>query len=99
MNNGSCLEFLDNEINDDDFDIYVGVFDLCYYIFFLVIVFFIIGLNGWVIFFVKIYLNFKINMNVLLSSLVFLDFLIGLLSIFLYVSCDVIRKMVICVVL
>lgn len=97
MNNGSCPEPLDNETNDDDLDIYAGVFDSRYHIPPLVIALFIIGLNGWVIFLVKAHSNLKTNMNVLLSSLAFSDLLTGLLSIPLHVSCDVIRKTAICV--
>lgn len=78
-------------------DEFAGVFDASYHIPPLVFAFVIIGLNGWVLYLVKTRASLQSNMNLLLCSLALSDFLTGLISIPLHVSCDIVRRTPICV--
>lgn len=90
--NLSDIDMMGNETDE-----FAGVFDASYHIPPLVFAFVIIGLNGWVLYLVKTRASLQSNMNLLLCSLALSDFLTGLISIPLHVSCDIVRRTPICV--
>lgn len=90
--NISDIDMMGNETDE-----FAGVFDASYHIPPLVFAFVIIGLNGWVLYLVKTRASLQSNMNLLLCSLALSDFLTGLISIPLHVSCDIVRRTPICV--
>lgn len=90
--NLSDIDMMGNETDE-----FAGVFDTSYHIPPLVFAFVIIGLNGWVLYLVKTRASLQSNMNLLLCSLALSDFLTGLISIPLHVSCDIVRRTPICV--
>lgn len=89
--------FSDIDMMGNETDEFAGVFDASYHIPPLVFAFVIIGLNGWVLYLVKTRASLQSNMNLLLCSLALSDFLTGLISIPLHVSCDIVRRTPICV--
>lgn len=90
--NLSDIDMMGNETDE-----FAGMFDASYHIPPLVFAFVIIGLNGWVLYLVKTRASLQSNMNLLLCSLALSDFLTGLISIPLHVSCDIVRRTPICV--